>query len=615
MNDLLIDRFRKAGINIDSVNRLKPFWNRTTCQKCNEQKPSKALDMSFNMTTGGFICHKCQHKGSVLYEKKAEYSKPKYQVYEPSDEVKTYFFGRGITEKVFNTLVERKLLSYSKSGAGFYFNYWRNGELINYKARTIADKKFYQHQDAEKILFNIDSAKGKTKAILVEGEMSVFACIEAGLESEYAILSLENGANKEGNIDGKLTGLRNCYEQLSEIETWIVALDNDQAGVYTADHVIKYLGPHKCKIVAYPEGCKDPDDIINRNKRGNYTGHQNNEALREMMLTAVDFPVKGIIELDDKTKALLMQYKKFGRPPAIKIPMLENSFSFKRGDLTVLTGYANMGKSTWASNLAYLTLMEYQWKWAIYAGEQHPQDRYFEDLAHTILRKPIMDKDRYGNPIEGCATPDEYEAVLEFISNHVYLIYPERGQKPTFEWIKEKLAFLKSKHGINGVILDTFNKMKHDFANQRDDVYLDDWLDTCIEDALDYDAYILLMHPSKPQKTRNGTVIIMNMYDIHGGAMSANKVDNIMIYHREERFSDENSTPSTDAVIRLEKIRDQKTVGRIGNFKVTYDPFSNGFKYGPMGLRYNRTLDTVTHQIIKTAMSEIEAIAEEDIPF
>ena len=75
------------------------------------------------------------------------------------------------------------------------------------------------------------------------------------------------------------------------------------------------------------------------------------------------------------------------------------------------------------------------------------------------------------------------------------------------------------------------------------------------------------MHPSKPQKTRGGNIVRMNMYDIHGGAMTANKVDNIIIYHRESRFG-EDSSPSTEATIIFEKIRDQKTVGKIGSFQL-----------------------------------------------
>lgn len=957
MNDLLYEKFLKLEIGTEKA--LKPFWNRTTCPKCSEEKKTKATDMSFNMTDGRYICHRCAWKGNVIYQKKEDYVKPVMQDYKPSDKVKEYFLSRGIEGATYDTFIERKLIAPSPKGDGFVFYYFRGDEYINYKARSLAEKKFFQQRDGEKILYNINSAKGKTKAIIVEGEMSVLACIQAGLEEEYAVLSLENGASREGSVDGKFAGLRNCYEQLQGIESWIVALDDDQAGVYTGNELIKYLGEHKCKIIQYPKDCKDPDDIINRNKRGEFTSKQNNDILKEMMLNAVEFPVKGIIQLTDKLKELLMSYKKYGRPPAVPIPRFEGNFSFKRGDLTVISGFANVGKalciktdiptlngwkkmedlqvgdivfdetgkecnvtatsdifndrncyelvfsdgnkvicdeehlwetytsaertskarqkkrkestsskaidqrhkclepqirttkeivnnffdqrgriqhtinlaepvcfrekelpidpyvlgywlgdgdsgggrittadkqvikiinslgyktfkrkgkyrytiiglttntlrreallnnkhiphkylfasieqrkkllmglmdsdghtakkgskmcefcsikkelayqvyelicglgikatikesdaklygriiskryrivfkatfdvfglyrkkriqskvtkckyrhitsfkkiestptkcisvdspnnlylctkafipthnSLFSMNLLYLMLMEYQWKWVVFAGEQHPQDRYFEDLAAMILQKPIEDKDRKGNPIHGCATPEEYEAALEFISNHIYLVYPERGQKPTLEWIMEKVNFLKQKHGINGVILDTFNKMKHDFRNMRDDVYLDDWLDLCLEHSSEFDAFLLLMHPAKPSKTRSGSIPMMNMYDIAGGAMTPNKVDNVIIYHREYTL-DNNGFPSSVAKVKFDKIRDQKTVGRPSVFDMEYDPFRNGFKYGEIGYVYSKTLNTVTNQIINGIENE-EYL--EELPF
>ncbi len=958
MNDLLHYRFTK--LNIDTgEGPLKPQWNRTVCPKCQEEKNTKHKNLAFNMTDGRYVCHKCGWKGNAIYQTKVEYTKPVWNDAPPSDKVKEYFLSRGISVSTFNKLVKEKIISYSKKGEGFFFNYWLGDEYINYKARAIADKAFYQQKDGQKVLFNINSAKGKTRGIIVEGEMSVIACIEAGLDRDYALLSLENGASKEGSVDGKFAGLKNCYEYINHIEEWTIALDNDQAGVYTGNELIKYLGEHRCKIIEYPEKCKDPDDIINRQKRPAFTSSENNEVLKNMMTSAVDYPVKGIIILDDKLKALLMQYKLHGRPKAIKVPMMDGHFSFKRGDLTVISGYANQGKAlaidtpiptkegwknmefiqvgdivfdedgklcnvtavteiqygrtcyeltfsdgslivcdeehlwktstpqaraskkrqekrstkettndqrhkcltptilttkeiinsfytqhgattrpnhsidlckpiildkanlpipgyvlgiwlgdgdtaggrittasqdvldniknegylinknkaqyrygvmglqrqlrecgligkkripaiyfrssieqrmellnglmdsdgyigldgmcefcvikkdlaldvyelitslgvkatfnegdaklngkfiskryrisfkpssnvfkikknmqrhkdgvkcsyryiksykkvdsvpvkcisvdspnkmylctksfipthntTFAMNLAYLMIMEYQWKWVIFAGEQNPQDRYFEDLAQMILRKPIEDKDRMGNPIDGCATPEEYEAALEFISNHVYLVYPERGQKPTLEWIMEKVDFLKHKHGINGVILDTFNKMKHDFGNQRDDVYLDDWLDKCLEYAHSYDGFMLLMHPSKPSTLKNGQVPMMNMYGIAGGAMTPNKVDNIIIYHRPTRFA-EGGLPNNEAIIKFEKIRDTKAVGRLGEYPVIYDPFKNGFKYGPSGFSYNRTIDYATSEIIKSIPDE-NYIDVDDIPF
>lgn len=611
-NDVLIEKFRRAGINIDGNPR--PYWNRSICPKCNEIKTTKAKDLGFNMETGAIHCHKCGWSANVIYETKKEYSRPQEKEWKPSDNVKEYLFSRGISESTFNKLIKQKLIAYTNKPDVFAFQYYRGDEFINYKTRSCSgEKTFLQHRDAEKTLYNLNSARDKEIAIIVEGEMSVLACIEAGLDEKYAILSLENGAVKEGSAAGKFAGFRNCFKETAHIKRWIVALDNDQAGTYTASELIRHIGEYKCNIIQYPEGCKDPDDIINRNKRPNYTSFENNEVLRKMFENSVEYPVTGIIELSPTIKAMLMGYKKHGRPPAIMLPMFEGSFAFKRGDYTVVSGYVNTGKSTIAMNMAYLTTMEYLWKWAIFAGEQHPQDRYFEDLAQMILKKPIEERDRFGKPIEGCATPDEYEAALEFISNHIYLIYPEAGQKPTLEWTMERVLHLKEKYGINGVIIDTFNKLKHDFKNQRDDVYLDDWHDKAKEYALQFDAFVLLMHPAKPSKLKSGNLPVMSIYDIAGGAMTPNKVDNVIIYHRDSRFSEE-QIPNNIATVIFGKIRDQKTVGKIGQFKVEYFPEKNNFKYGVNGFSYNKTLAAVTGQIIQSVADE-NYIDTEEIPF
>ena len=612
MNDILLYKFSR--LEIIPSGTIKQFWNRTVCPRCNAEKSTKQKDLAFNMATGAYYCHKCNYKGNVIYEKNKQYKRPTDRQHKPSNEVKDYLFSRGISEPTFNKLIDQKLIAYTNKPDVFAFQYWRDNEFINFKLRDCGQNKIFSQQpDGEKILYNINSAKGKEIAIVVEGEMSAIACIEAGLDEKYAILSLENGASKEGSVEGKLAGFRNCFEQTAHIKRWIIALDNDQAGTYTANELIRHIGEHKCNIIQYPEGCKDPDDIINRSKRPQYTSFENNQALKQMFDNSIEFPVKGIIELDDTTKQLLMNYKKHGRPPAVMIPMFEGSFAFKRGDYTVVSGLANVGKSTGTMNIAYLMTMEHLWKWAIFAGEQHPQDRYFEDLAQMILKKPIEDKDRFGRPIEGCATPDEYEAALEFISNHFFLVYPERGQKPTLEWMMEKMFYLKEKYGINGVLIDTFNKLKHDFRNNRDDVYLDDWHDLAKEYASAFDAFILIMHPAKQNKTKTGAIPMIGMYDIAGGAMTPNKVDNILIYHRETRFG-EDQIPNNIAIWKFDKIRDQKTVGKIGQFKVEYFPEKNNFKYGANGFWYNKTLLGVTGQIIESVKDE-NYLDTEDIPF
>ena len=109
MNDLLYEKFLKLEIGTEKA--LKPFWNRTTCPKCSEEKKTKATDMSFNMTDGRYICHRCAWKGNVIYQKKEDYVKPVMQDYKPSDKVKEYFLSRGIEGATYDTFIERKLIA------------------------------------------------------------------------------------------------------------------------------------------------------------------------------------------------------------------------------------------------------------------------------------------------------------------------------------------------------------------------------------------------------------------------------------------------------------------------------------------------------------------------
>ena len=612
MNDIIIDRLAKIGI----VNSkpLKRGWNRTKCPKCLDNGDKhKDLTLSFDVENGMYNCHRCNWKGNVVYQKSNIYTRPTLEENTESDEVMNFLRSRGFSDGTIRRILADKLISYGKRTKSVCFNYWKNGELLNYKTRVIGEKAFYQCENAEKSLYNIDSVKGKEVAIVVEGEMSALACIEAGLDKKYAILSLENGAGREGDLTGKFIGFKNCYNELIDIKTYIIALDDDIPGTYTGSLLIRHIGEHRCKIVKFPEGCKDPDDIINREKRGGFTAAENNRALVEVFEKAVDFPVGGIIELDENIRELLLKYKQHGRPPSTRIPIkvVDNHFSFKSGEITCVSGYANMGKSTWCMDVAKMMSMSHGWKWAIFAGEQYPQDRYFEDLAASILRKNIMEKDRQGKLYMNVASLDEVDMAYNFISDKFYLIAPEHGIKPTLEYIMEKALYLKEKYGINGIILDTFNKMQHDFGNQRDDVYLDDWFDKCIPYARQFDAFILLMHPSKPSTTKNGNISRPNIYSIAGGAMSANKLDNIIFIHRPS-ILDEDGMPNNSMEVIISKVRDTKSVGKLGTITGEFVPDENTYRYGAGYETFDMTLEDYFHGVKASLLTDD---FEEEIPF
>lgn len=619
MNDIIIYKLSKLGIDTSKANKTdSKGFSRASCPFCSADKAKdKNKSLAFKPDTGFYFCHKCNSKGNVTTEKK-EYKRPIFVEHKESNKVIDYLVSRGISERTIKKLVSNKLISYSKYDDKFIFLYHRGDDLINYKTRSVSvgTKDFSQQTDGEKILFNINSVKGKDEVIVVEGEMGAIACIEAGLDEKYGIVSLENGAQTEGEVIGKFAGLFNCYKELSHVKKFIIATDNDKAGTYTGSALIRYLGEGKSKIIEYPIECKDPDDIINRNTRGRFTSFENNKVLFDMIESAIDFPVKSIVTLTGPLKELLMSYKQHGRPKARPLPVktLNDYFSFLSGQLTCITGYANMGKSTFAEYLCAITAISFNWKWAIFAAEQYPVDKYFENIACMLLKKNIQRFDRLGRENVNVATDEEVAEVYHFLEDKIYLIYPDETEICDTKWLYKKLNYLKETYGINGFILDTFNKLDHDFGHDRDDVYMGKWLNVSIKEARHFDAFIVVMHPPKPTKTKSGSYAAPDIYDIAHGAQAANKLDNIVVVHRESRFSDTPAPPNT-AEIYIRKLRDADATGKIGRIDCEWDRDSHTYRFGSGLDEFEMSLNDYYVRLAKDAFEDILIPTDDDIPF
>ena len=251
----------KLGINVGGQNRTGNV--KVKCPVCEQRKGGTTQkDLSVNVTEGLYRCHNsnCDFKGRV---RTLEYSKPEFHVNStnlPTNIVK-YMEGRGISQ---STLKKMKV-GVSDKGS-LTFNYFRNDQLVNTKTRwTTKDgkKAFSQHVGSEKIIYNLDSIKGKTKCIFVEGEMDVLSWIEAGVGSEYAVVSVDMGAPAPGQSPGsKLDCLTNCASELDEIKEFYLVLDKDAPGQYLEQILIKRFGEYRCKRVEFDNEAKDTNEYL-----------------------------------------------------------------------------------------------------------------------------------------------------------------------------------------------------------------------------------------------------------------------------------------------------------------------------------------------------------------
>lgn len=264
------------------------------------------------------------------------------------------------------------------------------------------------------------------------------------------------------------------------------------------------------------------------------------------------------------------------------IPALDEYFKWKRGELTLLSGIGNYGKTNY---LMYLCVVKSYYtgsKWAIFSPEHYPAHEFYHDLAEMLL---------------GCAahagawskpSREAYLNAYEFVSGHFFYIYPETIS-PTPEYIKTKFTELILKEKVDGVIIDPFNQLTNDYASAggRTDKYLETFLSDIKQFGQKNNVYtILVAHPHKLKKLDTGNYPCPDVFDLADGAMWNNKCDNIIIYHRPNAQTDPDSPVCEH---HSKKIKRQKMVGKRGHIEMAYDRSLRRFVFSGMdALKGNR---------------------------
>lgn len=241
------------------------------------------------------------------------------------------------------------------------------------------------------------------------------------------------------------------------------------------------------------------------------------------------------------------------------IPKLDEYFKFKRGELTVLSGMGNYGKSSYLYQLLLIQSYFTGKKWAIFSPEHYPASEFYFDLTEALL----------GCRCDGGAhdKPERkiFDAAYEFVSNHFFYIYPETIS-PTPELIKTKFMELILKEKISGGVIDPFNQMSNDYksAGGRSDKYLETFLADCKKFAQTNAIYfVIVCHPKLLHKGDDGNYPCPDVFDLADGAMWNHKADNILVYHRPFAQTDPEN-PLCEH--HSKKIRRQKQIGKKGWF-------------------------------------------------
>lgn len=433
------------------------------------------------------------------------------------------------------------------------FNYYRNGELVNIKFRG-PKKSFKLSKDSEMIFYNLDALQGETTAIIVEGEIDTATLVECGI---YNVIGVPNGTPPKGNL--KLEYLDNCYLDIQKMENVIICVDDDEPGRFLKEELGRRIGKDKCKVVNYPKGCKDPNEVFVTIGK---------EAVVKMINEATSFPIDGIMQMSDILPTVEDWYEN-GYPPGSKagIVGVDHMLRFAPGAVTTITGIPGHGKDEFFNWVQAQLSLNAEWKFGVCGFEETPAETTTK-IAEKIIGRAFDYRADENNRI----TKSQFAMAIEYIKQ-CFFFYSTDEENTTIDAILETAIRLVKQYGIQGLMINPWNWIEHSKPNGMSETdYVSFVYSKVIRFARRYGVHVFIIaHSTKMKKDANGKYEIPTLYNIAGSANFFNKTHYGICVYRDY-------SANGLVTVYFQKVK-QSWMGQIGWSSFKYDTLTRQYSF------------------------------------
>lgn len=417
--------------------------------------------------------------------------------------------------------------------------YFQGGNPVGTKYRTLeGEKRFHQDKGSAQIFYNWDALRDDSteSLVIVEGEMDCVVALQCG----FLAVSVPNGAPATEVKDGDTK-----YAYLADLPPGrevILAVDGDGPGANLLHDLSIRIGQHRCKWVKYPEGCKDLNDVFMAQGSAGVV-----ECLQKAKWTRID----GIYRMSELPEQPEME----AHPCPVE--GLGKLYSLRQGDLTVFTGIPGHGKTTLLNHIVGSMVMRYRWDVAVASFEQNTKNDHRRALRSFYHSKMVMHM-----------SEEEKDQADGWVEKYFTFIKPSLDDEANLKWVLDKVEAAILRHGCKLVVIDPWNEMDHD---RPPGMSMTEYSGFAIKQfkrlAQKYLVHIIVVaHPAKMQRLKDGTYPMPSLYDISDSAHWYNKPDLGIVIHRQEDGC---------MLFNVQKCRYIGTIGTIGEVKLRYDRDKN----------------------------------------
>lgn len=530
----------------------KTHTGRYHCPECSEdrKKRNPTLTVTVEHDHSLYHCHHCDWSGRVNREnpldkyivtqatKAASVTPIPTVLYQDQAVVSKFFERRGVTVSDLSGIngvevrVAKKYFAQLKEelpAIGFVYGNPKEPEAI--KWRPADGRKAFTQDGAAASFYGIDALDPEAKSvIIVEGESDVVALASVGIKA----ISVPNGAPMKVSVNKQLTQAQDtkygyvweARDILNGADKVILAVDNDSAGDALAEELARRVGRAKCWRTQYPEGCKDPTDILTSIGNG---GDKIDRAKRmeDLLAESEPLPLQGVYSaasyMDDVNK---LYREGIGSGITTGMSVVDELFTVKEGMVYVVTGYPGSGKSEFVDQLMVNLSLKEDWSWAV-ASFENPPPLHIVKLSEKVIGKPFFE-----GPTPRMTSKEVGDAAT-FIDDHFVFLESKEGLT-TIPSIMERAQQAVMRLGVKGLIIDPYNYLQlPDTANEHQGItrMLSELGTFARATGI---AIFFVAHPAKVQAGADGLMPIPKGHHISGSAAWFAKADVGVTVHRGE---------------------------------------------------------------------------------
>lgn len=590
--------YSEFGIDIPYGRRSGKI--KTICPQCHDQRSNKRdKSLSVDLDKGVWHCHYCNWSGTnevrvkddwqakaTIRKQKKVYKLPAAQASEEQRhqvgaKALAWFASRGISEQTLRALNVTEGMEWmpqtGKAENTVQFNYYRGEELVNVKYRT-GRKEFKLVSGAELLPYNINAIGGTPECIITEGEMDALSFVECG---RIDVVSVPNGAN------ANLEYLDDYLEQYFDDKQVIyIAVDTDTKGVVLRDELMRRFGAERCRVVEYGEGCKDANEHLIKYGKA---------SLLKCLADAPETKIDGVFTITDFEGSLDALFERgWQQGVTIGHPNFDALCSFETKRLCIVTGIPGSGKSEFIDEIAERLNVRYGWRFAYFSPENAPLAYHASKLIEKFTGRRFS-KSSLSNA--------EYKKVKEHLESDFFFISPTDSFK--VDNILEKAKALVRRKGIKALVIDPYNRLESEQGTRSETQYISELLDKLTNFAQRNDLLVILMaHPTKQPRNKDGIIEAPTLYDISGSANFFNKADFGIVVHRNRQ--------ANNVEVHVQKVK-FRHLGQCGTALFHYN-LNNG-RYVPYVQDILPAWDNASHLDLVDSRNIEEVKASTAIPF